>query len=116
MSIVTLSSEGVVHNPIKEINKLIEYYVSSNSSQTEVYVGMISSLKYILQKNLGDNLNTEITEDMEKYLSNHYTTREKMTVNVSVNKPENNIKITVTVEHNNISYTVKRNIVENLNI
>ncbi len=73
--IPTLSTDNFITEPILKLDALYAYFLSSEFSQTNTYKGNVSSLKYLMQKNTGDNngLVSDIISTLTTYLKRYFT-------------------------------------------
>ena len=70
----TLTDDKVLQNDILIMNKLYEYFLASEYSQTFFYKGEISSLKYLIgeYKLDDDSLRIEIVRTLEKMYNRYF--------------------------------------------
>ena len=69
-NVYTLNTVGVVEHPKLKLNRLIEYFIIADFSQTYLYSGEIASLKYIMNNhidNIKDECRTALTIMLERY-------------------------------------------------
>lgn len=73
--IPTLSTDKFISEPILKLDTLFAYFLSSDYSQSNTYRGSISSLKYLMQKNTGDDngLISDIISTLNTYLLRYFT-------------------------------------------
>ena len=67
--IPTLSAEGWDTSPLAQMSKLWEYYQSSDFSQSNMFLGGVSSLKHTLQKDIDPIV---LKQNIEKDIFNLY--------------------------------------------
>jgi len=94
-AIPELSPDGFITNGPVMMLKLYEYSLSSEYSQSNVFIGNIASLKYIISEakdaSMLDQMVTEsLTKMYESYFSN-------VAVNTVVTNAKNKISVTVNV-------------------
>lgn len=75
--IPTLTTDGWDVNPISQMSKLLEYYQASDYSQSNTFVGNITSLKYTLQRSSNlELLKNNIRIDIENLYGSYFDTVE----------------------------------------
>jgi hypothetical protein len=71
----SLSEDGWVTSPERTADYLLASFIVADYSQTYMYPGMVSSLPWILQNNLGDTPRAaiEIQRALDTYFSRYFT-------------------------------------------
>lgn len=84
----TLSTDNFVSEPILKLDTLYAYFLASEYSQSNIYRGNISSMKYLIQENSGkeNKLVANIINQLTLYLERYFDT-----VNVYAEVNENGI-------------------------
>lgn len=84
----SLSLSGFINELRDKSDRLMSYFFYSDASQSNVYLGEVSSLPDIIQKygNDKDSIATEMDDALQKYLERYFDIVE---VEVKINIPEN---------------------------
>lgn len=74
ISVATLSTQGWVTDLSSKIDILLSYFVSTDKEQSNIYLGSLSSLQYIVEQHSGDPLSTAdtIARTVQQYLGRYY--------------------------------------------
>jgi len=95
IKVPSLSTDKFIHEPLLKLDTLYTYFLASEFSQTNVYRGNISSLKYIFSNN-SDN-NKSLISDVDRSLTN-FLERYFKEVDVYVDYDEDNNEIKVNIK------------------
>ena len=114
--IPTLTPDGFIENDNLKLNKLYEYFITSEYSQTFFYVGHVSSLKYLLGEypihDDPEDLASAIKQTLEAMYARYFDT---VTVSCTVteelvNSNIFNIKLNIEVVNNDIANSLYRSV------
>lgn len=109
--IPTLTIEGWDTNPLSQMSKLFEYYQASDYSQSDYFMGRITSLKYTLSKTLKPmELKSNIERDIETLYGDYFDTVEPIIEVQDENDGVVNIIINITCTYNGEKFTLARSI------
>lgn len=110
----TLTIDGFVSNRNSIMTKLFEYFLASDSNQSTMFYGKVTSLKAILKKeNTPDKIEARIVSELKALYSNFYTSVDVLTEQETVtneNKMVTNIKVDITASYNEKIYTLSQDI------
>lgn len=86
----TLSQDGWVTDPNLKGDYLLSHFFLSEFSQTQLYIGNVASLPYLIQKNQGNNnsLQSDAEETLRNYFSRYFT---QVDVQVIINQDTTNV-------------------------
>jgi len=96
----TLSGAGFTNDGRVKLYKLFAYFIASDYSQTVLYYGNVSSLKYLLMK-YGDDFTTlksEINSTLMSMYRRYFPTVEVNTDVVEENGPDGTVYNKLTIE------------------
>ena len=94
-AIPTLSVDGFTTNKQLMMTKLFEYFKSSDYSQSNLFLGNVQSLKYIISIAKDS---TELKELTEQALTNLYSSYyPKVAVDATIDETANNISVTADI-------------------
>lgn len=73
-SLMTLSSEGVVETPLRLIDRLLAYAITTDALQSNLYRGNLTSIQAMIQKNLNDpsGLQRDVETSLAKYFGRYF--------------------------------------------
>ncbi len=93
--VLSLSVDKVISEAVLKLDAVYAYFLASEYSQTNIYRGNISSLKYILKNHGTDTsgLTSEMTSVLDTYLKRFFTT---VDVFVEVNT-DNGVDVSIRV-------------------
>jgi len=110
----TLTDDRILENDMLKINKLYEYFIASEHSQSFFYKNNVESLKYLISEYTieNGNLETEIRKSLEKMYSRYF---DEVSVLCSVEPEEedsNNYTIAIDIQiiNNEVSHTLMRSV------
>jgi len=107
-----LSRDGWLKDPSTMVNKLFEYFLVSEYSQSNTYRGKITSLKYILEQNTAsDDIKSEIIKALVNMYNRYFT---DILINIDITDDDTSmlslaISVDVTGEDGN-RYTLDKNL------
>lgn len=108
-AIPTLTVDGFVTNKYIQMYKLFEYFLASDFSQSNLYHGEISSLKYILAVFPTERLQQEIENSLQKLYGSYF---DKVTVQTWVDEQgaKMNIYVDIHAVDNNKNYVLAKEV------
>ena len=105
LAIPTLNVDGFTSNKSIMMIKLYEHFLSSEYSQSNIFLGKIASAKYILSEAKGAaELKDMFTLAIDAIYTNYF---KSVTTDITITESDNSINITVnvrTVDENNESF------------
>lgn len=121
MSVVlpTLTLTGWVYDKNLLIKKVLEYFITSDYSESIIYYGKISSFKYLVKEYghdkylLRDNIKSTLENLYKRYFK-------EVNVDIDVKEDKNN-ELNIYLEllcydENNVKYTLSQSFSSNINI
>ena len=107
--IPTLSSEGWNTSPLAQMSKLWEYYQSSDYSQSNVFKGKITSLKYTLQQDIEPTvLKTNVEKDIIDLYSAYFEEVLPLIEVINMGGDTVRLVVQITAKRDNEQYTLSR--------
>lgn len=112
-SLMTLSTEGVVKEPLRLIDRLLAYAITTDALQSNLYRGNLTSIQAIIQDNQGDmeGLQRNLETKLRRYFGRFFDDVEA-SVTIESFKEENGGKLLlrfgVRVVSDGIGYEVER--------
>jgi hypothetical protein len=106
-----LSRDGWMKDPSTMVNKLFEYFIVSEYSQSNTFRGEVASLKYILEQNItGDEIKSAISKALIIMYGRYFS---DVLVNADITDDSTNIlllTISVDVTSNGKRYALDKNL------
>ena len=106
-----LSRDGWMKDPSSMVNKLFEYFIVSEYSQSNTFRGEIASLKYILEhNNTNDDIKSEIMKALTIMYGRYFT---DILIHVNISEDETSlvvIAISADVTAGKKRYTLDQNL------
>ena len=113
--IPTFKLEGLISDPRKRMNQILEYYLASNPSQTLLYRGHVVSMQSAIFRgaNNADKLESEVRGDLAKVFSTNFdeiTELDVTVVGIEGNDTRLDIRIKVAVREGEGVYDLARSL------
>lgn len=105
MELHTLSTDGTIKDAVSIVDKVIAYYITSDYSQSNVFLGKVKSFRYRLREHNGDKSDVELRDviksDME-FIISRYLPNTKVDIEVLVDDTTVNYDIVLHLKDGDV--------------